>query len=106
MHNANNRHTVREANANGFVINLSADTAAEADELAALDIGPVVVTMPEDESQWFAFTPDNRRVVPCPAVTHDGVRCVDCGLCAVRDRQVVIGFPGHGVRAEMVGRLV
>ena len=42
---ARNRKAVADASANGFVINLSADTLAEADTLAALNVGPVVVVL-------------------------------------------------------------
>jgi hypothetical protein len=41
-----NVRAVSEANAAGFTINLSADTLSEADELAALNVGPVVVVLP------------------------------------------------------------
>ena len=40
---------IADANANGFVVNLSADTLAEADELAALNVGPVVVVLDAQE---------------------------------------------------------
>jgi len=99
---AANRETVREANAGGFAINLSADDLGEADQLAGLGIGPVVVVLPADVRENLT-TPQGRKVVVCPAVVREDVTCASCGLCAVRDRKVVVGFPGHGARAALVG---
>lgn len=42
-------------------------------------------------------TPKGRKVVVCPATHRDDVSCKTCGLCAVRDRKVIVGFPAHGV---------
>ncbi len=63
-----NRQAIADANANGFVVNLSADTLAEADELASLNVGPVVVVLDAtDGARADAVTPAGRRVVTCPA---------------------------------------
>jgi hypothetical protein len=97
-----NRSVVRQANEAGFTVNLSADDLGEADALAGLGVGPVVVTLPEAQ-RTNVQTPDGRLVVVCPAVVRDDVACADCGLCAVRDRKTIVGFPGHGARAALVG---
>jgi hypothetical protein len=103
---ADNRRAVREANDNGFTINLSANNLAHADELSDLDIAPVVVVMPRDAVN--TLTPAGRKVVICPAETRDDVTCETCQLCARRDRNgIIIGFPAHGSgarRAESVAR--
>lgn len=94
LSNEENRRAVAEANANGFTINLSADTLAEADQLAALQIAPVTVVVTSDVMQN-TKTPEGRKVVICPAITHENVTCASCALCQ-RQRSAIIGFPAHG----------
>ena len=92
-----NADLIRFANAKGFTVNLSANTLAHADSLAALDIGPVVVVLDAPEGQRAdTVTPEGRKVVTCPATYRDDVTCASCKLCAVRDRAVIVGFPAHG----------
>lgn len=91
---------VADANAAGFTINLSAETLVEADALAGLDIGPVVVVLPRDTAPKADITtPMGRRVVVCPATYRDDVTCESCKLCA-RQRDTIVGFPAHGVSAK------
>jgi hypothetical protein len=96
----NNAAHIREANADGFTVNLSANTLAQADAYADLDIGPVVTVLPADQTEN-TRTPAGRRVVVCPATQRDDVTCASCKMCAVRDRETVIGFPLHGSRKRM-----
>jgi hypothetical protein len=93
-----NRELVASANKDGFTINLSADTLKDADRLAALAIAPVVVVVSRDAENH--STPEGRKVVICPAQTRDDVSCKTCGLCAVANRQAIIGFRAHGVSAK------
>jgi hypothetical protein len=81
------------ANNSGFTINLSADSLSEADRLASLKIGPVVVTLPYDTVEN-TTTPRGRKVVLCPS--GNGITCLNCKLCAWSDREAIIGFPRHG----------
>ena len=92
--NLANRQAVEEANADGFTINLSANTLAHADQLADLRIAPVTVILPA-ETDRNTRTPNGRTVVVCPINTHPGVTCATCGLCA-RQRSTVVGFPASG----------
>jgi hypothetical protein len=93
-----NAEAVAAANRDGFTVNLSANTLAEADILASLSIGPVVVVLDAVEGERVdTTTPDGRRVVTCPATYRDNVSCATCKLCAVRDRTTIVGFPAHGV---------
>lgn len=92
---AANREAVREANANGFTVNLSANNLGEADALIAADCGPVVVIVPEDMPGKFR-TPEGHRGVVCPAQQRDDMDCARCGLCQRGDRGVVVGFRVHG----------
>jgi hypothetical protein len=98
MDRAGNRRAVAHANANGFTVNLSADTLAEADHLADLSIGPVVVVLDAAEGvRHDVLTPSGRKVATCPATYRDGVTCASCQLCARPNRKVIVGFPAHGV---------
>tara|TARA_R110000803_G_scaffold84087_2_gene150246 strand:+ start:5252 stop:5800 length:549 start_codon:yes stop_codon:yes gene_type:complete len=86
---------IASANKNGFTINLSANSIDEVDYLVDLDIGPVVVTIPEGLPKTFQTTKGN-KVVTCPATYRDDVTCASCKLCAVADRKSVVAFPFHG----------
>ena len=84
----------------GFTVNLSADDAGEADALAEADAGPVVAIVPTDTPEK-SYTPAGRTIIVCPAQSRDGVTCETCGLCAIADRTVIIGFRAHGSRARV-----
>ncbi|MCP3475070.1 hypothetical protein NLM33_32630 [Bradyrhizobium sp. CCGUVB1N3] len=92
--NAANRIAIKEANENGFTINVSGNSLAHADELANLQIAPVTVILPANSTQN-TKTPKGRTVVICPTNTH-GVTCADCGLCSRAKRSTIIGFPASG----------
>lgn len=101
-----NAEIVRDSNANGFTVNLSGNNLANADDLAALEIAPVVVVLPADTAERTLATPAGRKVVVCPATYRDDVQCKSCGLCA-RQRDAIVGFPGHGAakrKASAVAR--
>lgn len=91
---AANRKAVKDANKAGFVINLSGNNLSHADELADLNIAPVVVVLPASQTEN-TVTPKGRKVVVCPATQREDVSCMTCGLCA-RLRDAIVGFPAHG----------
>lgn len=95
-----NAGIVKNANALGFTVNLSADTVAQADEYASLGVAPVVLTVPEDTRANFT-TPGGNKVVICPAETK-GVTCAECKLCAWSGRKAIIAFPAHGSKKKAV----
>ena len=90
-----NRTAIEIANREGFTINLSADDLAEADRLADLGVAPVTVVLPSDQLTA-TKTPAGRSVAICPATIAENVTCATCGLCQLRDRKAIIGFPAHG----------
>lgn len=94
-----NGQALSSANASGFTINLSANSLEDADRLAALDVGPVVVVLPIDQTKP-SRTPGGRFVSVCPAVVRDDVTCATCGICAHPTRRAIIGFPAHGSGAK------
>ena len=96
-HVQGNSDAIAAANAAGFTVNLSANDLRHADLLADLAIGPVVTILPGDQ-MTNVKTPAGRTVVICPAVTHEGVTCKSCGLCARANRPSIVGFPAHGTQ--------
>jgi len=91
---------IRHANAWGFTVNLSANDLQDADTLADKHAGPVVVVLPSTQTAN-TRTPAGRPVVVCPATQRDNVSCTTCELCA-RQRDVIVGFPGHGTRKRTI----
>ncbi len=100
-----NRKAIREANRDGFVVNLSADTLEEADLLVDLGIAPVTVVVGEDALVRMK-TPGGRRVVICPAQTTRGMTCEACELCAYAGRKSIVAFRAHGQSSALVSELV
>ena len=94
-----NRAAVRDANRDGFTVNLSGNTLEHADSLAALNIAPVCVVLPSDATAN-TVTPQGRKVVVCPATQRDNVTCDSCRLCSKSTRTCIIGFPAHGTGAR------
>lgn len=90
-----NAALIAQANESGFAVNLSADNLSEADSLAEMGIGPVVVVLPAEQTRAVK-TPQGRHVAICPATISDNVNCAACGLCAEIGRKAIIGFPAHG----------
>lgn len=88
------RAAIRDANASGFTINLSANNPTHADALADLNIGPVATVLPSDAPRK-SLTPAGRTIVTCPATYRDDISCATCALCA-RQRSTIVGFPAHG----------
>ena len=93
--NAENATAIKRANENGFAVNLSADSIEEADQLKALDIGPVAVVLSENTRKAFK-TPAGHWVIVCPNALDKKATCQSCQLCQKADRKPIIGFPVHG----------
>jgi hypothetical protein len=91
INNDHNRRSIREAIAEGFIVNLSADDITEADAMADLNVAPIAVVVDSHIRENFR-TPKGRKVVICPARTRKGITCSTCKLCA-RQRDVIVGLP-------------
>lgn len=102
------RRAIQAATSQGFTINLSADTLAQADEKAALGIAPVVVVLPQGASGDIR-TPEGRRIVLCPArkatALRPGITCQSCQLCSIPDRKGIVGFIAHGQMQKTVTKI-
>lgn len=96
-----NSGIIGAANQNGFTINLSGNNLRHADELKALNIGPVVTLLPIGAPN-VQLSPAGNKVVACPAEKSDKVNCANCGLCQIADRSYIIGFRAHGVSKKTV----
>jgi hypothetical protein len=95
-----NHDTLLGANRAGMVVNLSAESLIEADALADLAVGPVVVAVPRGTPK-VSFTPKGRQVTVCPA-TYSDMTCDRCMICAKPERKGLIAFPSHGSGAKRV----
>ena len=102
---ASNREAIQQANAHGFTINLSANSPEHADELAALNIGPVV-TLVDIDAPTHSTTPEGRPVITCPATRDESINCARCGLCAVSSRRSIVGFPVHGISKKKAAQVI
>ena len=93
--NKKNLQALRNANRQGFTVNMSANSPTQAAELfnRSLNI-PIVTVSPIDAPK--VQTINGVKIVTCPAVTADNVTCSSCGLCQEANRYYVIGFPAHG----------
>jgi len=100
---AQNGQAIKSANANGFTINLSADNLQEADRLADLNIGPVVVVVGMDAPKQMK-TDDGRHVVVCINEDNKNITCEHCGLCAISDRKAIVAFRVHGFRRHKIDK--
>lgn len=89
-----NSNAVHYANMNGFTVNLSAESLAQADKLAELGIAPVVTIIDTDMPHTLK-TPKGRTVITCPATYKDDVSCATCQLCG-KQRSTIVAFPVHG----------
>ena len=110
------RSSIAQANASpGFAVNLSADSPAHADELAALRIGPVVTVVSPDawargteqgQAKNTSKTPTGQMIVRCPAEYIDSMTCAACLLCAKPDRRGIVGFTAHGSGKNKASNMV
>ena len=100
-----NKQAIADANTKGFTVNLSADSIDQADRYKALNIAPVVVTVPIGTPRKLD-TPSGNRVIQCPAQYKNNVTCMSCKLCAIRDRKVIIGFEAHGYAKRKVSNRI
>ena len=120
INSEHNRKAVADANQSGFTVNLSGNNFDHADELAALDCGPVVTVAPLEYERrhkkekgvvtWLETiaaykeriaalgltTKTGRKIVICPATFSDDISCKTCALCQ-KQRDTIVAFPAHGV---------
>lgn len=96
-----NLAVVREQCEQGFTINLSCDTEAQASEMYQRGYASVVV-VPADDTRTTWHDSHGTRFVTCPAITGD-TTCEKCQLCTKADRSCVVAFRAHGAKRKKVG---
>ena len=100
----------RKNKTDNFVINLSADSIAELDNLWNTGL-PLVVTLPSDAPN-VTVTPQGNKIVACPAERYN-ITCggskgtTACGgaggpLCTRANRTFAVGFRAHASRVRML----
>lgn len=97
-----NLEVLRQVNALGMLVRLSADNLEEADQMKATGL-PVAVLLPVKHGKGKVkeyegeplVTEGGNKVVVCPHYTR-GVQCIDCGLCFSPKFKAIVGFPAHG----------
>jgi hypothetical protein len=97
-----NLELIRESNAAGFTINVSANSAkhAAAIKRANPDL-PVVCVLPIEAESSRVIEEDGIKILVCPATRPDSaITCAACGLCQKQTRASVVGFPAHGARKK------
>lgn len=87
------------ANAEGFTVNVSANSLSDADNAFTLGLPTVAIVRTDKKS---AATPAGNTVVICPAQLRDGVTCADCRMCQNSKRKFIIGFLPHGFRKNKI----
>lgn len=83
----------RAVEKSGYVLNSSCETEQDITNAVALGLPTTVTGDSWAEGEMVA----GRRIVTCPAQTHEGVTCSSCGLCAKPDRACTVRFMVHGV---------
>ncbi len=96
-----NLSLVRQANRQGFRVNVSTESEPAADRAIAAGL-PAVITVPSAEERTTWQTPAGNTVLICPAQRSDTLTCADCQLCHKRGARVVIAFKAHGASRRKV----
>lgn len=91
---------IKEANQNGFTINISVEKLDQVDTILEMGL-PVAVVLPKDTTTRTVKTPKGKSVLVCPQQRNDKVTCATCGLCSKSDRSYAIGFIAHGNARNM-----
>jgi hypothetical protein len=103
---AANAVLLRDANREGFTVNLSSNDLKQADDYQQYSL-PVVTLVNADK--WVngkrTVTPRGILVVRCPAEYQDDMTCSKCGLCQIDARDYIIGFTPHGTKKKQAARI-
>lgn len=87
---------IRQANRQGFTINVSTESELAADCAVAAGL-PAVIAVPSTETRTAWNTPAGHRVVVCPAQREGSTMdCATCQLCYSRPAGLIVAFLAHG----------
>lgn len=96
---------IREANASGFAVNISANSAKHAAQLHKQNPDlPIACVLPIEAETKRVIEQDGLKILVCPVTRKDtagnellpDLDCQTCGACANIKRAFAIGFPAHG----------
>jgi hypothetical protein len=96
---------IEYANDCGFTVNVSTNNVTEADRVKERTSAPIVTLLPSDAPTRGNVTPGGRKVTVCPAEYMDKVSCSTCKLCAIPNRETIIGFRAHGTKKGAVNAI-
>lgn len=99
-----NQWAIQGANLKGFSVNVSTEQPWQAALLVKVHKLPAVTLLPLDAPKTQMV--EGVQVVKCPAQSSDKVTCASCGLCAIADRDYVIGFEVHGTGKKKAAKLI
>ena len=100
-----NRSHIAFANANNFIIALSANDLKDADRKMKLGIGPVVVSV-QSFDNLPRKTAKGHQLVKCPEQTSGGkITCSSCQLCA-KPRKSIVVFENSSRRTKFKNNLL
>ena len=101
-----NAIAIKQANAQGFTINASTESVAEADQAYNEGYPTTVVLEGHSDSVSTFKTPSGNTVAICPAQLKDNVTCETCALCQKSERKVIVGFIAHGSSKAKVIKII
>ena len=101
--NKHNTEIIKRSNKQGFTINISTESLADADNAIAKGL-PVVCVVPNDQPAP-TTTPAGTKCVVCPAQQRE-ISCADCKLCSQANRRCVVLFKAHGTKAKKANQIV
>lgn len=86
----------------------SGESAHDAQHAWEMGYAPAIV-VPKFESKK-AFKLGDTTLIPCPAQTHDDIKCTDCKLCwnadALQARKAGIAFEAHGSQRKRALKVI
>jgi hypothetical protein len=100
VQNAFNLGIVKRCNSQGFTVNLSCDSEAQAAKRHREGY-PSVCVVPSDDTRR-SWETDGVKFQTCPADLKEGVTCSTCKLCTLADRSCVVAFRAHGTGKRKV----
>ena len=96
LNKGENLALIRQANRQGFAVNVSTETELAADAAVAAGL-PAVLAVSASETRTAWNTPAGNRVIVCPAQRPDStVTCATCAICHSRPARLVVAFIAHG----------
>lgn len=90
---------VKKAMSENFVINFSTETVSDCKKCLAAGVNCVIAV---NDMQQKTTTVDGVKIVKCPNSCDKNIKCVNCGLCYMKNRNFAIAFPVHGTKKEQV----